>query len=160
MQYQNVMTSFKCLSVSQPFAYLIISGKKKIELRSWNTNFRGDILIHAPLKIRKSDCRRLHVEGNLVTGAIVGKATLHDVKKYGTKREWIDDVRYHLASSVFSSKRYGFLLKNAKAFSIPIPCKGRLGLFDVQIGATGPNDVQIASDIFDEEYRTQWINHH
>ncbi|MEK6867048.1 MAG: ASCH domain-containing protein, partial [Thermoproteota archaeon] len=26
----------KCLSVSQPFADLIISGKKTIELRNWN----------------------------------------------------------------------------------------------------------------------------
>jgi hypothetical protein len=155
------MASFKCLSVSQPFAYLITSGKKKIELRNWNTNFRGDILIHAPLRIREEDCKRLHVDQKqLVTGAIVGKATLYDVKKYNTKKEWLEDSGYHFASSVFSSKRYGFLLKNAKTFSIPIPYKGRLGLFDVQIGTMGPKDEQIASEIFDEEYRTRWINHH
>ena len=45
----------KCLSVSQPFAELIILGKKTIELRKWNTNYRGELLIHAPLKIRKED---------------------------------------------------------------------------------------------------------
>ena len=44
----------KCLSVSQPFADLIILGKKTIELRKWNTNFRGELLIHSPLKIRNS----------------------------------------------------------------------------------------------------------
>ncbi|MDH3854192.1 MAG: ASCH domain-containing protein, partial [Nitrosopumilus sp.] len=26
----------KCLSISQPFADLVISGKKNIELRNWN----------------------------------------------------------------------------------------------------------------------------
>jgi predicted transcriptional regulator len=31
----------KCLSVRQPFAELILSGRKMIELRSWNTNSRG-----------------------------------------------------------------------------------------------------------------------
>lgn len=155
------MASFKCLSVSQPFAHLITSGKKKIELRSWNTNFRGDILIHAPLRVREDECKRLHInQTQLVTGAIVGKATLYGVKKYNTKKEWQEDGRYHFASNVFSSKRYGFLLKNAKAFSIPIPYKGKLGLFNVQIGTVGPKDEQIATDIFDEEYRTQWINHH
>ena len=52
----------KCLSVSQPFADLIISGKKIIELRKWNTNFRGEFLIHAPLKIRSEDCKRLKIK--------------------------------------------------------------------------------------------------
>jgi len=51
----------KCLSVSQPFADLIISGKKTIELRNWNTKFRGEFLIHSPLKIRTKDSKRLKI---------------------------------------------------------------------------------------------------
>ena len=70
----------KCLSVSQPFADLIISGKKTIELRKWNTNFRGEFLVHSPIKIRKEDCKKLKIKKKLVTGAIVGKAELSDVK--------------------------------------------------------------------------------
>ena len=64
----------KCLSISQPFADLIISGKKTIELRNWNTNFRGEFLIHAPLKIRIEDSKRLKINKKFVTGAIIGKA--------------------------------------------------------------------------------------
>ena len=45
----------KCLSVCQPFADLIIQGKKTIELRKWNTKFRGEFLIHASKKIRLDD---------------------------------------------------------------------------------------------------------
>lgn len=37
----------KCLSVKQPFANLIASGKKKIEIRSWKTSYRGELLIYA-----------------------------------------------------------------------------------------------------------------
>ena len=74
----------KCLSVSQPFADLIISGKKIIELRNWNTNFRGEILIHAPRKIRIEDCKRLKINKKLTTGAIIGKAEIYEVKKYNS----------------------------------------------------------------------------
>jgi len=37
----------KALSLKQPFAELIVSGKKTIELRNWNTKFRGKFLVHA-----------------------------------------------------------------------------------------------------------------
>jgi hypothetical protein len=37
----------KCLSLKQPYAELLISGKKTIELRKWNTSFRGKFLVHA-----------------------------------------------------------------------------------------------------------------
>lgn len=37
----------KCLSIKQPWASLIAHGIKPIENRSWKTNFRGRIYIHA-----------------------------------------------------------------------------------------------------------------
>jgi len=78
----------KCLSVSQPFANLLVHAKKTIELRRWNTNFRGEFLVHAPLAIRKDDCKRLKInQKNLVRGAIIGKAEIYDVKKYKTNSE-------------------------------------------------------------------------
>ena len=57
----------KCLSICQPFANLIIQNKKTIELRKWNTNFRGVFLIHAPIKIRKEDCKRLKINEEFTT---------------------------------------------------------------------------------------------
>ena len=35
----------KALSVKEPWASLIRSGKKTIETRTWNTNYRGKLLI-------------------------------------------------------------------------------------------------------------------
>lgn len=37
----------KVLSVKQPWAWLITNGIKQVENRTWKTNHRGDLLIHA-----------------------------------------------------------------------------------------------------------------
>ena len=150
----------KCLSVSQPFAELIILGKKTIELRKWNTNYRGELLIHAPLKIRKEDAKRLKIDKKFVTGAIVGKVEIYDVKKYDSQKQVKMDQKFHFASKNFHDRTFGFLLKNAKAFRIPIPYKGQLGLFEVELPKTKIKNKEIVSDIIDEEYRYQWVGHH
>ena len=150
----------KCLSVSQPFADLIISGKKIIELRNWNTKFRGEFLVHAPIKIRKEDCKRLKINKKLVTGAIIGKAELYEVKKYGSIKEIKADQKFHLASKKFHDRTFGLMLKNAKLFRIPIPWKGQLGFFEVSLPKTKIKNREIIADIIDEEYRYQWIGHH
>ena len=150
----------KCLSVSQPFADLIISGKKTIELRKWNTNFRGEFFIHAPIKIRVKDCKRLKITKKLVTGVIIGKAELYDVKKYNSLKEVKMDQKFHLASKNFQDKTFGFKIKNAKSLRIPIPWKGQLGFFDVEISKARIKNKDIVTDIIDEEYRYQWIGHH
>ena len=148
----------KCLSVSQPFADLIISGKKIIELRNWNTNFRGEFLIHAPIKIRTEDSKRLKINEKLVTGAIIGKAELYEVKKYNSIKEIKTDQKFHLASKNFHDRTYGFMLKNSKSLRIPIPYKGQLGFFEIDLPKT--KNKEIVTDIIDEEYRYQWIGHH
>ena len=150
----------RCLSIAQPFADLIISGKKSIELRNWNTNFRGEFLIHAPIKIRTNDCKRLKINKKLITGAIVGKATLHDVKKYNSIKEIKMDKKYHQAAKESYNKKYGFILKKVKPFRIPIPWKGQLGFFEVKLPKTVIKNTDIVSDIIDEEFRYQWIGHH
>lgn len=151
----------KCLSVSQPFADLIINGKKTIELRRWNSNFRGEFLIHSPQKIRLQDCKRLRIDPKiLVKGAIVGKAEIYDVKKYESKTGFLKDSKKHFASKLFQNNKYGFLIKNAKPFRIPIPAKGQLGFFDANLEQNTIKKSEIISDIIDEEHRYQWIGHH
>ncbi|MBI3255153.1 MAG: ASCH domain-containing protein [Nitrosarchaeum sp.] len=150
----------KCLSISQPFADLIISGKKTIELRKWNTNFRGEFLIHAPIKIKIEDCKRLKITKKLVTGVIIGKAELYDVKKYNSLKEVKNDQKFHFASKNFQDKTFGFKIKNVKPLRIPIPWKGQLGFFDVELSKARIKNKDIVTDIVDEEYRYQWIGHH
>jgi ASC-1-like (ASCH) protein len=150
----------KCLSVSQPYADLIINGKKTIELRTWNTKFRGEFLIHAPIKIKDEACDRLGIDkSSLRTGVIIGKVEIYDVKKYDSLEDLKKDNDKHLATEEFFRHRYGFLLKNPQALRVPIPSKGSLGLFEVKLGF-GPSKNDIKSDLFDEEYRYQWIGKH
>ena len=40
----------KAISVKDPFASMILLGKKTIETRTWKTNYRGDIVICASKK--------------------------------------------------------------------------------------------------------------
>ena len=103
----------KCLSVSQPYADLVINGKKTIELRTWNTKFRGEFLVHAPLKVKIEVCRRLSIDKTkLRTGVIIGKVELYDVKMYHSLSELKSDYKSHFASEGFFDHRYGFLLRN------------------------------------------------
>jgi len=68
---------FKCLSLKQPYAELLVSGMKTIEVRKWKTKFRGQFLVHASKNINEETCKRLKIDqAKLVTGAIVRKANI------------------------------------------------------------------------------------
>ena len=116
----------KTLSLKQPFAELIVSGKKTIELRNWNTKFRGKFLIHAS-KIPDSKAMKKFNFDKLPTGVIIGEAELIDVKKYENDLEHKKDKDKHLADSSWG--KYGFILKNAKRVK-PIEAKGKLGFWE------------------------------
>ncbi len=116
----------KALSLKQPFAELILQGKKKIELRKWNTHFRGSFLIHAS-KIPDKEAMKKFNFKELSTGCIVGSAVLTDVKIYKNEKEHNKDKNRHLASDKWGN--YGFILSNTKRIK-PIPCKGSLNFWD------------------------------
>ena len=150
----------KCLSICQPFAELIIQNKKTIELRTWNTKIRGEFLIHAPIKIRKEDYKKLKIKENLTTGAIIGKVELYDVKKYESLKEIQEDKNQHFSSKNFQKKTFGFILKNSKPLRIPIPWKGQLGFFDVELPKVKTKNNKIINDMIEEEFTYQWVGHH
>ena len=150
----------KCLSICQPFAELIIQNKKTIELREWNTNFRGEFLVHAPIKIRKEDYKKLKIKEKLTTGAIIGKVELYDVKKYESLKEIQEDRNQHFSTKKFQKKTFGFILKNSKPLRIPIPWKGQLGFFDVELPKVKTKNNKIINDMIEEEFTYQWVGHH
>ena len=150
----------KCLSICQPFAELIIQNKKTIELRTWNTNFRGEFLVHAPIKIRKEDYREMKMKEKLTTGAIIGKVELYDVKKYESLKEIQVDKNKHFSTKNFQKKTFGFILKNSKPLRIPIPYKGQLGFFDVELPKIKIKNNKIINDMIEEEFTYQWVGHH
>ena len=119
----------KALSLKQPFAELILEGKKKVELRKWNTKFRGEFLIHASKNPDKKSMEKFGLK-NLPLGMLVGRAELVNVKKYENEKEHAKDKNLHLAYDTWGN--YGFILKNPIRIK-SIPCKGQLNFFEVNI---------------------------
>lgn len=128
----------KALSLKQPYAELVVSGRKTIELRRWNTHFRGSFLIHASQSVDKEAMKRFGFS-DLPKGCIVGKAELIDVKKYKNDEEHRSDKDKHLASSTWGE--YGFVLKNAERIP-PVKCKGALNFWETPQNLTN-NDTSI-----------------
>ena len=122
----------KCLSLRQPFAYLLAAGKKTVELRNWNTNFRGEFVIHASKNIDYDACEKFGIDPDgLIIGAAIGKARLTHVKQYMSKRGFAAEKEKHLATDIyFSRNTHGFSIADAERFEKPIKMKGRLGFFD------------------------------
>lgn len=56
------------LSIRQPWAWLIVSGHKDIENRSWATTRRGEILIHAGAQLDRAAHDALVAGRHPVTG--------------------------------------------------------------------------------------------
>lgn len=131
----------KCLSLKQPYAYLLASGKKTIEIRKWNTKHRGEFLIHSSKNANEEACSVLRIDENqLVNGAIIGKGFLYDVKSYTAFNDFAKDKDKHFSieknkNSLFSTKfkRFGFLVKDATLFKSPISYIGKLGMFEVDL---------------------------
>lgn len=116
----------KTLSLKQPFAELILQGRKTIELRKWNTSFRGEFLIHASKTPDKESMEKFGLK-ELPLGAIVGKARLVGVKHYSNEEEHRKDRDKHLASDSWGD--YGFVLEKPERIK-PIFCKGNLGFWE------------------------------
>lgn len=121
-----------CISIRQPWAWLIVHGGKDIENRTWSTRVRGRILIHAAKGMTLAewnDCYwwvRTHVRVSLAMaipmvdhlprGGIVGGVDLVDCVDRSTSPWFVG--------------RYGFVLANAKALPF-VPLTGQRGFFPV-----------------------------
>ena len=73
----------KALTIKQPWATLIMQCDKRFEFRSWQTKYRGDLLIHAGKGIDKEAMKRLekYLPKELPYGKILGKVKLVDCIK-------------------------------------------------------------------------------
>jgi len=122
------------LSLRQPWAELILQGKKTIETRRWDTDFRGEFYIHVSKTVDKEACKEFGFDpDSLITGAIVGKATLLDAKEYYTKEQFMKDDPKHKAGFYgFAKPMFGFILDDVEKIK-PIPQKGALKFFEVNI---------------------------
>jgi hypothetical protein len=117
------------LSIKQPWAQLIIEGRKDVEVRSWATPYRGPIWIHTGQKLDSHANERFN-EHDLFRGGIIGCAELWGIRPFSAK-SWEAWRPHHLDNSPFDEElaKYGWILRNPKLLDRPIPLKGMIGLF-------------------------------
>jgi hypothetical protein len=121
----------KALSIRQPWAWLIVNGYKDIENRTWNTKFRGLVLIHASKGFDKEGYAwvldnfpkiDLPIPSQLERGGIVGVANFFAVATASSSPWFFGPV--------------GFCLREAKPLPF-VPMLGRLGFFEVAMSLPG-----------------------
>jgi len=125
----------KVLTIKQPWANLIIDGYKKYEFRSWKTNYRGKILIHAGLSV-EGDMEKRFQEYNLNYdyGCIIGEANLVECilvdEKFNQELRDINPLVYSKSNHV---EKYAWKLENIVKYDKPIYVKGKLGLWNYEV---------------------------
>lgn len=122
----------KCLTVRQPWAWLLMHGTKDIENRDWPTRHRGLIAIHAAKgmtirewseavefvsKIDPFLANAIPTPRDLVRGSIIGTMNL---------RACVTE-----SDSEWFAGKYGFVMSNPQPCD-PILVKGALGLWEFQ----------------------------
>lgn len=119
------------LSVRQPWASLLVWGLKTIEIRSWSTNYRGHLLIHAAKKVDEKAMKRFQINNPLV-GALIGTVELIKIEQF-TESMWNDLGDLHLDIGSFPAGMYAWYMTNPKPLEKPLLYKGDRGLFPVKI---------------------------
>lgn len=133
----------KALTLTQPWASLVALGRKRIETRSWSTNYTGPLAIHAakgfpgwaketrekePFKsalIVHGLFQVLPVGQVLCVVTLMGCRRTEDVRKQLTEKE--------LAFGDYYDGRFAWFLSDVKVFPKPIPAKGSLGLWEFKM---------------------------
>ena len=122
----------KVLTIKQPWASLIIDGNKRFEFRSWKTNYRGELLIHAGKSIDKEAYERLkEYLTEMPLGKIIGKVELTDCIKTTPKffEERLKENKDIYTKSIFKED-YAWQVELKEKFDKPIEVKGKLGLWN------------------------------
>jgi hypothetical protein len=106
---------WKAISLKQPWANLVASGKKIIETRKWSTNYRGDLIICSSQKPK-----------TYPAGYALCIVELYDVKPMTVKDEKKACIKIY-------PKAHSWFLRNLRPIKPIIPVKGQLGIFDLKL---------------------------
>lgn len=123
----------KTLSFHQPWAELILQGRKTIDLRTWRTHYRGRIAIHAGQKANHEACIAYGLNADrLPRGALVGTVEIVDIEPLD--QEGFERLReQHLAVKdypEYPAALFGWRLAGAQRLPAPVPMPGRRQLYD------------------------------
>jgi hypothetical protein len=133
----------KTLSVKAWWAWALIHGSKRVENRTWRTNYRGSLAIHASLNRRgfKSDREffpELPAIADLEFGAVIGTLELLDC----IPLDQLDETSHDAGDRRYAVGPWLWITAEPRALIRPFPCLGHLSFFNVEL----PADVLPALD--------------
>ena len=123
----------KALTIKQPWATLIMQKDKRFEFRSWQTKYRGDLLIHAGKGIDKEAMKRLakYLPEELPYGKILGKVRLVDCIKMSPEfKELLLKENKDIYTKSSFQEKYGWQVTDVEVYEKPIEAKGHLSLWE------------------------------
>ncbi len=123
----------KALSIRQPWTELILQGRKTIELRTFNTPYRGTLLLHAAQRMKMEACQTYALNPDtLARGALVGQVELVAVLE-------LDETQYealreeHLCPTQWTGEKlYAWQFRHPTRLPHEIAMHGKQGLFSVE----------------------------
>lgn len=121
----------KALSIHSKYAYQIANKTKKIEYRTWKTNYRGEILIVSTMTDKTKSAYK-----DLIFGHALAVATIKTIR---TQRD--NEGIY-----------YERLLSNVKPIK-PIPVRGQLRLYNTKVD---PEDIEYLQIPPHTDLKTVW----
>lgn len=132
----------KAISLWQLWATLVAIDAKRFETRSWKTNYRGLLAIHAAKKfelVQKEYCLQdpffavLKANGlsvdNLPLGGIVAVVKVVDIQRTEEVRKLINPNEKAFGN--YADGRFAWKLELVRYLEKPIPMNGSQGLFEV-----------------------------
>lgn len=126
----------KALSFRQPWAELVLQGKKTLDLRTWSTRYRGPLAIYASQTVEKERCQQYGIDSDrLTTGAVIGLVDLVRVVELD-ESSYAARASEHLNGRQFHAPMFAWELANPRPLVEPQPARGRLLLFEVEIPDT------------------------
>lgn len=130
----------KAITLSQPWAELVASGRKEWETRSWRTSYRGPVAIHAARRgsgLSAEEfgdwCRRFGLDERWMSfGAVVAVANLTDCKRVEEIRDELSADEYDAGD--YGDGRYAWRLSEVTRLASPVAVRGQLGLWTLPEG--------------------------
>lgn len=123
----------KVITIKQPYASLIAEGLKEYEFRTWKTNYRGKILIHAGKGVDKEVIDKFdNYNLEYPSGCIIAEATLCDCVKVDDKfKKMLKGKNQDIYCKIINTKNdyYAFVLNDIKKVT-PINVKGQLSIWE------------------------------
>lgn len=125
------MKTIPCLSVRQPWAWLIVNGHKPVENRSWQTGFRGRLLIHAGKTLDPSYYEEVLDSLALEFGAKAPQVPpIEQLERGGIVGEAVMTGCVSEHESRYFVGPWGFVLADARPRPF-VPYRGLQGFFNV-----------------------------